>query len=197
MTSRSSCDVSALATSSVVVPMLMNSELPFGINSAAARPIARFSSAATKRRASYDRFSTPEAMIAPPWTRVSERRSQRSLRSLRIVCAETSNLRARSSTVTRPWVRAISRISDCLSGILVTALLHLHFDQRWARGAVGVVEGLVEILGGRDRDTGHAHAPGERNPVDGRAVKVEHVDCFLARLAGVDIGELAFEDFIA
>ena len=31
MTSRSSCEVSALATSSVVVPMLMNSEQPFGI----------------------------------------------------------------------------------------------------------------------------------------------------------------------
>ena len=30
MTSRSSCEVSALATSSVVVPMLMKSEQPFG-----------------------------------------------------------------------------------------------------------------------------------------------------------------------
>jgi hypothetical protein len=52
MTSKSSCEVSALATSSVVVPMLMNSEQPFGIRDAAAMPIARFSSAATKRRAS-------------------------------------------------------------------------------------------------------------------------------------------------
>jgi hypothetical protein len=43
MTSRSSCEVSALATSSVVVPMLMNSEQPFGIREAAASPIARFS----------------------------------------------------------------------------------------------------------------------------------------------------------
>ena len=52
MTSRSSCEVSALATSSVVVPMLMNSEQPLGISAAAAAPIAFFSSAATKRRAS-------------------------------------------------------------------------------------------------------------------------------------------------
>ena len=52
MTSNSSCEVSALATSSVVVPMLMNSEQPFGISAAAAAPIAFFSSAATKRRAS-------------------------------------------------------------------------------------------------------------------------------------------------
>src|SRR5882757_9201582 len=35
MTSRSSCEVSALATSSVVVPILMNSEQPFGIRAAA------------------------------------------------------------------------------------------------------------------------------------------------------------------
>ena len=33
---------------------------------AAAAPIAFFSSAATNRRASYARFSTPEAIIAPP-----------------------------------------------------------------------------------------------------------------------------------
>ena len=52
MTSRSSCEVSALATSSVVVPILMKSEQLFGISAAAAAPIARFSSAATKRRAS-------------------------------------------------------------------------------------------------------------------------------------------------
>jgi len=32
--------VSALATSSVVVPILMNSEQPFGISAAAAAPIA-------------------------------------------------------------------------------------------------------------------------------------------------------------
>ena len=51
MTSKSSCEVSALATSSVVVPMLMNGQ-PFGIRAAAAAPIAFFSSAATKRRAS-------------------------------------------------------------------------------------------------------------------------------------------------
>ena len=36
--------------------------------------------------------------MAPPWMRVSERWSQRSLRSLRMVCAETSKRRARSST---------------------------------------------------------------------------------------------------
>src|SRR6478735_5032098 len=50
-------------------------------------------------------------MIAPPWMRVSERRSQRSLRSLRMVCAETSNRRASSSTMTRPEARAMLRIS--------------------------------------------------------------------------------------
>ncbi len=53
MTSRSSCEVSALATSSVVVPILMNSEQPFGNQrGGGAAPIAFFSSAATKRRAS-------------------------------------------------------------------------------------------------------------------------------------------------
>jgi hypothetical protein len=38
--------------SSVVMPILMNSEQPFGIGAAAAAPIAFFSSAATNRRAS-------------------------------------------------------------------------------------------------------------------------------------------------
>src|SRR4051794_30997986 len=38
MTSRSSCEVRALATSSVVVPMLMNSEQPIGIAAAARIP---------------------------------------------------------------------------------------------------------------------------------------------------------------
>src|SRR5260221_424976 len=37
MSSKSSCEVSALATSSVVVPMLMNSEQPLGIFAAAAK----------------------------------------------------------------------------------------------------------------------------------------------------------------
>src|SRR5207248_6050542 len=41
----------------------------------------------------------------------SERCSQRSLRSLRMVCAETSKRRARSSTITRPEARAMLRIS--------------------------------------------------------------------------------------
>src|SRR5262245_3283972 len=50
-------------------------------------------------------------MIAPPWIRVSERWSQRSLRSLRMVCAETSKRLARSSTITRPKARAMLRIS--------------------------------------------------------------------------------------
>src|SRR5665213_3393442 len=50
-------------------------------------------------------------MMAPPWMRVSERWSQRSLRSLRMVCAETSKRRARSSTITRPNARAMLRIS--------------------------------------------------------------------------------------
>src|SRR4051812_48643715 len=50
-------------------------------------------------------------MMAPPWMRVSERRSQRSLRSLRMVCAETSNRRASSSTMMRPEARAMLRIS--------------------------------------------------------------------------------------
>src|SRR5437763_5458142 len=50
-------------------------------------------------------------MIAPPWIRVSDRWSQRSLRSLRMVWAETSKRLARSSTVTRPNVRARFRIS--------------------------------------------------------------------------------------
>src|SRR5215468_8233918 len=50
-------------------------------------------------------------MMAPPWMRVSERRSQRSLRSLRMVCAETSKRRASSSTITRPEARAMLRIS--------------------------------------------------------------------------------------
>src|SRR6476620_9272731 len=49
--------------------------------------------------------------MAPPWMRVSERWSQRSLRSLRMVCAETSKRLARSSTITRPKARAILRIS--------------------------------------------------------------------------------------
>src|SRR5450631_1471027 len=49
--------------------------------------------------------------MAPPWMRVSDRLSQRSLRSLRMVCAETSKRRARSSTITRPKARAILRIS--------------------------------------------------------------------------------------
>src|SRR3954469_10364234 len=44
--------------------------------------------------------------------RVSERWSQRSLRSFRMVCADTSKRRARSSTVTRPKARAMLRISD-------------------------------------------------------------------------------------
>ena len=51
MTSSPSCEESARATSSVVVPMLMNSEQPLGTSAAAAAPIARFSAAATKRRA--------------------------------------------------------------------------------------------------------------------------------------------------
>ena len=42
---------------------------------------------------------------------VSERWSQRSLRSLRMVCADTSKRLARSSTITRPKARAILRIS--------------------------------------------------------------------------------------
>src|SRR6266852_2449097 len=50
-------------------------------------------------------------MMAPPWMRVSERWSQRSFRSLRMVCAETSKRRARSSTITRPKARARLRIS--------------------------------------------------------------------------------------
>ena len=49
--------------------------------------------------------------MAPPWMRVSERWSQRSLRSLRMVCADTSKRRARSSTITRPKARAMLRIS--------------------------------------------------------------------------------------
>src|SRR5262249_54953984 len=43
--------------------------------------------------------------------RVSARCSQRSLRSLRMVCAETSKRLARSSTITRPEARARLRIS--------------------------------------------------------------------------------------
>src|SRR5882724_12380316 len=50
-------------------------------------------------------------MMAPPWMRVSERWSQRSLRSLRMVWAETSKRLARSSTITRPKARAMLRIS--------------------------------------------------------------------------------------
>src|SRR6185369_9513998 len=50
-------------------------------------------------------------MMAPPWMRVSERWSQRSLRSLRMVCADTSKRLARSSTITRPKARAMLRIS--------------------------------------------------------------------------------------
>lgn len=45
-------------------------------------------------------------------TRVIERRSHRSLMSLRMVCADTSKRRARSSTVTRPEARAMFRMSD-------------------------------------------------------------------------------------
>ena len=52
MTSSSSWPIRLAATSSVVVPMLMKSELWFGMSAAAALPIARFSSAAMKRRAS-------------------------------------------------------------------------------------------------------------------------------------------------
>ena len=70
------------ATSSVVVPMLMKSELLLEMSRAAVAPIARFSSAAINRRASYARFATPEATVAPPCTRVmSSRCSQRSFRS--------------------------------------------------------------------------------------------------------------------
>src|SRR6185295_2375227 len=50
-------------------------------------------------------------MMAPPWMRVSARWSQRSLRSFRMVCAETSKSLERSSTVTRPKARAMLRIS--------------------------------------------------------------------------------------
>jgi hypothetical protein len=91
----------------------MKSELWLGMSAAAALPIARFSSAAMKRRASYARFSMPEATTAPPWTRFSSLRSHRSLRSLRMVCGVTSKRAARSSTLTRPAARASARISFC------------------------------------------------------------------------------------
>ena len=52
MMRRSSWPLSARATSSVVVPILMKSELLLVMSWAAATPIARFSSAAIKRRAS-------------------------------------------------------------------------------------------------------------------------------------------------
>ena len=51
ITTRSRRSASARATSSVVVPTLTITEQPSGISSAARMPIARFSGAATPRRA--------------------------------------------------------------------------------------------------------------------------------------------------
>ena len=55
---------------------------------------------------------------------------------------------------------------------------------------------LVEVLGGRDRAPGDAHALRERDQVDRRAVEIEHVHAPLAGLAGADAVELAAQDLV-
>ncbi|EGE59213.1 hypothetical protein RHECNPAF_2330022 [Rhizobium etli CNPAF512] len=93
----------------------MKSEAPLGISSTAAMPIACFSEAAIWRRASYLTFSVPLGNVAPPWMRVSTWASQRSLRSLRMVCGVTEKREASSSTRTLPLDFAIATISVCRS----------------------------------------------------------------------------------
>ena len=85
----------------------MNSEQPFGVCTAAATPIAFFPSAVATRRPS----------------------SSRSLRRtcVRRACVETSNRRVRSSTVTRPDIRAGFRMFDWRWLIPVT--IHLKAER--------------------------------------------------------------------
>ena len=110
MTSRSSCEVSALATSSVVVPILMNSEQPLGISAAAAAPIAFFSGSDEAARfvgeVLHTRGNDGAAMNPRQRPVIAQ-----IIQILANGCAETSKRRARSSTITRPKARAIFRIS--------------------------------------------------------------------------------------
>src|SRR6267143_4621578 len=73
----------------------------------------------------------------------------------------------------------------------LTVALHLHFDQPRSRLGNGFRQGLDEIVDIVDRAARHAHALGEGDEVDGRAVDPEHVERPLARLAGADAVELA------
>src|SRR5438132_96172 len=73
---------------------------------------------------------------------------------------------------------------------------HLYFDQPRPWFAYGFRKRLVEIIDIGDRAPRHAHAPGERDEVDGRAIDLQHVERALARLACADAVELAAQDLV-
>ena len=73
------------------------------MRAAAALPIARFSSAAMKRRAPVGQVrADPRRDHAPPDAVQQPAVAQVAVRSLRMVCGVTSKRAARSSTLTRP-----------------------------------------------------------------------------------------------
>src|SRR6185437_7084266 len=77
-----------------------------------------------------------------------------------------------------------------------SSILELHLDQARPLRSDGFRERLVELVGGGYRAPFDAHAPGERNEVDRRAVELQHVLGALAGLARADAVELAAKDLI-
>lgn len=66
ITRRPRCCSKARATSSLVVPRLMNSEASSGMKRATCVAICCFSRACSALRAAYARFSTLDGMLTPP-----------------------------------------------------------------------------------------------------------------------------------
>ena len=91
--------------SKAVVPESIRMVSPSLMWAAAARPMASFSLELTRRlklmlRSSVSSVVARTLMIAPPWTRTSNLRSLRILRSLRMVTSETPNCLLSSETLT-------------------------------------------------------------------------------------------------
>src|ERR1700694_195437 len=73
---------------------------------------------------------------------------------------------------------------------------HPHFDQPRSVLGNGFRQRRDELVGSRHRAARNAHAPGERDKVERRAVDLQHVERALSRLAGADAIEFAAQDLI-
>src|SRR4051794_37317101 len=73
---------------------------------------------------------------------------------------------------------------------------HLHLDQ--PRAALGdpLRQRLDQIVGRGNRTARHAHALGQRNEIQRRAIDLQHVERALSGLAGADAVELAAQDLV-